>query len=129
MGAPGGAAAARRGGRAGKCLGAISWGGRSDGIIRPNGSASAGICASRQGRRPSKYDQVIARWREASQRAPLSIDDMVQAAADAGSPIPRNTVRSMVFNNKKAGRVQPVGDRYVWLQEKSPPAGQAEELL
>lgn len=42
--------------------------------------------------------------------AGLSIDHMMEVAQSAGQPIARNTLRSMLFNEKKKGRLKAVSE-------------------
>lgn len=74
--------------------------------------------------RGSKYDPLFQRWAEASGKSGLTLDEMARIADEAGSPVERNNLRSLVFNQRKAGRVVVSGDRYIWKsQEASAPEG------
>ena len=75
--------------------------------------------------RPSKYETLFARWAEVGEEG-LTLDDMERIAREAGANIQRNALRSVVFAQKKVGRVRPVGDRYVWSK---PPREQAAQSL
>jgi hypothetical protein len=45
---------------------------------------------------------------------PLSLDEMMEIAGSKGLKLERNNARSLVFAQKKTGRVVPKGDRYLW---------------
>jgi len=75
--------------------------------------------------RTSKYESLFVTWGEASGTAGLTLDDMERLAKDAGISIERNALRSIVFNQKKHGRVNPSGDRYIWQASTT----QAGDLL
>ena len=79
--------------------------------------------------RISKYEAVFVKWAEATGESGLTIDDMDRIAREIGRPIDRNNLRSVVYNQKKAGRVTADGDRYFWKNQEVSASPDAETLF
>ena len=88
-----------------------------------NGESPAG---EGQGRR-SKYDALFVKWREASRAGPIGYEEMEQIAREIGFNLGKNLLRSTVHAAKKAGRVQAVGDGYVWKLPETAAASPDQE--
>ena len=76
-------------------------------------------------RRPSKYDDLFRTF-EREGRA-LSLDEMITLAVRQGIDMDRNKLRSQVFFQKNAGRVEQRGQGYFWGSSKTKPAPSVEE--
>ena len=85
--------------------------------------------SSSRRRKIGKYDGLVEAFTEANRV--LTIDDMVRIAAERGVEIGRHVLRSLVFNQKKAGRAVPEKDGYRWrsLQTETASAPSGENAV